>query len=125
LDANLPGALGEVGKRLGEAEKLIFLDEIPQLMNEETATIISRKLEEHKAFFAELPAVESKFETAIHSHLTQGVPTAQLDDIAARLSAVGPLAAERRVKLKFLEHKVRFLRLKLFEAKILILFSVA
>jgi len=96
-----------VGKWLGEAEKMIFLDEIPQLMNEETATIISRKLEEHKAFFAELPAVQSKFESAIHSPLTQRVPTAQLDDIAARLSAIGPLAAERRVKLKFLEHKVR------------------
>lgn len=75
-------------------------------MNEETATIISRKLEEHKAFFVDLPAVQSKFENALHSPPAFNVPAAQLDSIAARLSAVGPLAAERRVKLKFLEHKV-------------------
>jgi nesprin-1 len=75
-------------------------------MNEETATIISRKLEEHKAFFVNLPAVQSKFENALHSPTAHNVPAAQLDNIAARLSAVGPLAAERRVKLKFLEHKV-------------------
>ncbi|XP_059468655.1 muscle-specific protein 300 kDa isoform X2 [Neocloeon triangulifer] len=105
LDSNLPGALGEVGKWLGDAENLIFNDDIPQLMNEETATIISRKLEEHKAFFAELPNVQSKFESALRSTLTQSVPQVQLDDIASRLDAVGPMAAERRVKLKFLEHK--------------------
>lgn len=48
LDTRLPGSLGEVGEWLNQAEALIVSDDIPQIMNEETASIISRKLEEHK-----------------------------------------------------------------------------
>jgi nesprin-1 len=44
----LPGDLGQVGEWLGRAEALIASDDIPTIMNEETASIISRKLEEHK-----------------------------------------------------------------------------
>jgi nesprin-1 len=44
----LPGDLGQVGEWLGRAEVLIGSDDIPTIMNEETASIISRKLEEHK-----------------------------------------------------------------------------
>jgi hypothetical protein len=48
LDSRLPGELGQVGEWLGRAESLIASDDIPTIMNEETASIISRKLEEHK-----------------------------------------------------------------------------
>jgi hypothetical protein len=48
LDSGLPGDLGQVGEWLGRAEALIGSDDIPTVMNEETASIISRKLEEHK-----------------------------------------------------------------------------
>ncbi|PSN50191.1 Nesprin-1 [Blattella germanica] len=48
LDSRLPGDLGQVGDWLGRAENLIASDDIPSAMNEETASIISRKLEEHK-----------------------------------------------------------------------------
>jgi nesprin-1 len=48
LDSGLPGDLGQVGEWLGQAESLIVSDDIPTIMNEETASIISRKLEEHK-----------------------------------------------------------------------------
>jgi hypothetical protein len=44
----MPGDLGQVGDWLGRAETLIASDDIPTIMNEETASIISRKLEEHK-----------------------------------------------------------------------------
>lgn len=108
LDSNLPGDFKFVGEWLAKAEKMIYCDEIPTVMNEETATIISRKLEEHKAFFADLPTVETKFQQACNSSLAREVPSAQLNTMAKRLNDIGPKAAQRRVRLKFLEHKVNF-----------------
>lgn len=107
LDSKLPGALGEVGDWLGRAENLIYSDDIPQVMNEETAGIISRKLEQHKLFFAELPNITKKFELAKISTDARNVPREQLESIEKRLGTIGPRAQQRRVKLKFLEHKVR------------------
>jgi len=106
LDSALPGDFKTVGEWLARAEKLLYCDEIPEAMNEETATIISRKLEEHKAFFADLPAVQQKFAQACQSPLANEVPSEQLKNMAVRLNEVGPKAAQRRVRLKFLEHKV-------------------
>lgn len=106
LDSKLPGLLGEVGEWLGRAENLINSDDIPQIMNEETASIISRKLEEHKLFFSELPNVIKKFETAKNTIDFTKVAREQLESIEKRLNSIGSRAAQRRVKLKFLEHKV-------------------
>lgn len=106
LDASLPGDFRFVGEWLARAEKLIFTDDIPNAMNEETASIISRKLEEHKAFFADLPTVQIKFSQAVNSPLAREVPSEQLNNMAIRLNDIGPKAAQRRVRLKFLEHKV-------------------
>jgi len=52
LDSRLPPPMGEVGHWLARAERLILSDatEIPSAMNEETASVISRKLEEHKVY---------------------------------------------------------------------------
>ncbi|ERL91661.1 hypothetical protein D910_08989, partial [Dendroctonus ponderosae] len=114
LDALLPGDFKAVGEWLARAEQLLYWDEIPTAMNEETATIISRKLEEHKAFFADLPAVQQKFAAACQTSLADEVPSEQLNNLAVRLNEIGPKAAQRRVKLKFLEHKcclIAFLQL--------------
>ncbi|XP_064211053.1 muscle-specific protein 300 kDa isoform X18 [Tribolium castaneum] len=113
LDSLLPGDLKFVGEWLAKAEKLLYCDEIPTIMNEETASIISRKLEEHKAFFADLPTVQEKFAQACKAPLSE-VPSEQLQNMAVRLNEVGPKAAQRRVRLKFLEHKcclIAFLQL--------------
>lgn len=106
LDSLLPGDFKVVGEWLAKAEQLIYHDEIPTAMTEETATIISRKLEEHKSFFADLPLMKEKFAQALNSPLASEVPSEQLSNMARRLNDVGPKAAQRRVKLKFLEHKV-------------------
>lgn len=105
LDANLPGGFGQVGKWLAEAEKLLFNDEIPSEMNEETAAIISRKLEEHKAFFADYEQIVEIFRQAKQSPYADQVPVEQLRHMERRLTDVGPKAAQRRIRLKFLEHK--------------------
>lgn len=106
LDAQLPGDFKTVAIWLAEAEKLIYEDEVPTVMNEETASIISRKLEEHKAFFAEYPTIQEKFQKACAQDYAKDVNKVQLNDMATRLKEVGPKATERRIRLKFLEHKV-------------------
>lgn len=106
LDSRLGGALGAAGAWLARAEILIHTDDIPPQMNEGTAAVISRKLEEHKLFFADLPTVLEKFEKARASPAARDVPPAQLQSMTARFATIGTRAAQRRVKLKFLEHKV-------------------
>lgn len=105
LDSELPGEFGTVGKWLAEAEKLIMDKDIPTVMNEETAAVISRKLEEHKLFFADLPRILAMFDNCKRSPLAQKVPLEQLRNMERRLQEIGPKAAERRIRLKFLEHK--------------------
>lgn len=106
LDSKLQGLLGEVVEWLGRAENMIYNDEIPLLMNEVTASIISRKLEEHKAFFADLPQVVEKFETCKKTCDLRNVPPEQLQSIQNRMDLIGTRAARRRIKLKYFEHKV-------------------
>lgn len=105
LDAALPGDFGQVGKWLAEAEKLLYNDEIPTAMNEETASIISRKLEEHKKFFADYEQILEIFKMAKESPYVDQVPLEHLRNMERRLYDVGPKAAQRRIRLKFLEHK--------------------
>ncbi|CAH1403532.1 unnamed protein product [Nezara viridula] len=106
LDSQLPEPFCRIGEWLYRAENLLEDNEIPLAMNEETAGIISRKLEEHKAFFCDLPPVQEQFHAAIsrrdhHDFVHQQ----QLDIMARRLNEIGPKAAVRRIRLKFLEHK--------------------
>lgn len=105
LDSNLPGDFGTVGKWLAEAEKLLYLDQLPTAMNEETAAIISKKLEEHKKFFAGYEHIKDLFYRAKQSPLAAKIPPEQLRNMEQRLIDVGPKAAQRRIRLKFLEHK--------------------
>ncbi|XP_033150837.1 nesprin-1 [Drosophila busckii] len=105
LDAELPGEFGVVGKWLAEAEKLLMDNDIPNAMNEETAAVISRKLEEHKLFFADMPRMLAMFDNAKRTPLAQQLPLEQLRNMERRLQQVAQQAAERRIRLKFLEHK--------------------
>lgn len=50
--------------------------------------------------------MEAVFEKGISSGGFQ-VPTQQLENMGRRLRNIGPRAAKRRVRLKFLEHKVK------------------
>ncbi|XP_057659189.1 muscle-specific protein 300 kDa isoform X4 [Diorhabda carinulata] len=114
LDSRLPGDFKFIGEWLAKAEKLIYCDKIPTVMNEETALIISRKLEEHKTFFVDLPTIQETFNRACKSPLAREVPSEQLENMTVRLNEIGPKAAQRRVRLKFLEHKcclIAFLQL--------------
>lgn len=114
LDSLLPGDFRFVGEWLAKAEQMLYCDEIPTIMNEETASIISTKLEEHKAFFADLPTVQEKFAQACQSPQVNEVPSEQLRNMTVRLNEIGPKAAQRRVRLKFLEHKVNSKNIKIF-----------
>lgn len=105
LDGSLPGDFGVVGKWLSEAEKLLYYDEEPTAMNEESAAVISKKLEEHKKFFARYDEIKEIFERAKNSPLANKVPLDQLRNLEQRLYEVGPKAVQRRIRLKFLEHK--------------------
>lgn len=106
LDSSLPGELGEVGRWLALGENLLNSDDdIPSEMTEETAGIISNKLEDHKKFFLDLPEMAEKFKRAKNSPLARQAPPEQLDNMTARFDSLPIRAAKRRIKLKFLEHK--------------------
>lgn len=106
LDSALPSELGEVGRWLAHAESLLHSDDdIPEEMTEETAGIISQKLEVHKKFFLDLPNVVDKFNRVKVSPLARQVSKEQLVNMSSRLESLPSRAAKRRIKLKFLEHK--------------------
>jgi len=48
LDARLPEPFKVIGEWVTRAEQMINDNNIPSVMNEQTAVIISRKLEDHK-----------------------------------------------------------------------------
>ncbi|XP_014483634.1 PREDICTED: nesprin-1 isoform X6 [Dinoponera quadriceps] len=106
LDSALSGELGEAGRWLAKAEALLNSDnDIPEEMTEGTANIISNKLEDHKKFFLDLPAMTEKFQHAKNSPLARQAQPEQLQSMSARFDSLPDRAAKRRVKLKFLEHK--------------------
>lgn len=106
LDSYLSGELGVVGRWLHRAEDLLLSDnDIPEEMTDETANIISNKLEEHKKFFLDLPSMTERFQAARASEAALKVHPQQLNEIAARLDSLPDRAAKRRIRLKFLEHK--------------------
>lgn len=120
LDSNLPGDFGVVGKWVADAEKLLYHDEIPTVMNEETAAIISKKLEEHKKFFNNYDQIKELFVRAKQSPLAAQIhANDQLRNLEQRLYGIGPKAHQRRLNLKFLEHKICIIAfLNLIENKI-------
>lgn len=104
LDGNLHGNLQVVGKWLSDAEKLLRSNDAPPEMNEEAASVISQKLEEHKQFFAEMPNIVELF-NATKGSTGSTVNKQQINNMEQRLADIVPRAAQRRIHLKFLEHK--------------------
>lgn len=114
LDSKLPPDFGSIGEWMAKAEYLIYFDDLPSTLDEKTAAIISKKLEEHNTFFADLPSVIERFENAKHSPSAIQVPGDQLHNMEMRLRVLPSKATERCARLKFLEHKcclVAFLNL--------------
>lgn len=105
LDSKLPNNLKTVGKWLSDAEKLLRSNDTPTDMNEETASIISRKLEDHKQFFLDMPNIVELFSTSKTTIPENSVNKQQIRNMEQRLAEIVPKAAKRRIYLKFLEHK--------------------
>ncbi|ETN58450.1 calmin [Anopheles darlingi] len=119
LDCNLPDQLGVIGRWLSNGEKLLNDDDIPVSMNEETASLISKKLEAHKQFFGTYYEVMETFNGLKTTPLVKKVPAGQLQNMEKRLLDIDQLARQRRIKLKFLEHKCCLIAfLNLLENKI-------
>lgn len=119
IDYNLPGELKNIGVWLNQAEKILADSEIPSVMNEETAAFISKKIEQHKKFFAAYPEVLSKFNGIKANPQYQNIPPKIFEFVEHRLLDVEPKARQRRIKLKFTEHKCCLIAfLNLLENKI-------
>jgi nesprin-1 len=116
---NLPEEFSGINQWLYQAEILAKDMFIPAVMNEETASIISKKLEEHKKFFAAQINVEQSFSSLRIGHDWNAYQRALIDILANRLANVGDKAKQRRIYLKFLEHKCCLIAfLNLVESKI-------
>ena len=119
LDTSLPGVLGNVGEWLNNAEHLLCSEDLPPNFDDEAANALKVKLDEHKHFFAELPAIKLAFETATSGSIPAGVSIGQIQDIAERLQALPERAGHRACRLRFLEHKCCILAfLDLTESKL-------
>lgn len=108
LDSLLPGELGEIGRWLAKAESLLNSnddDDLPEKMTEETASLVSQKLEEHKKFFSDYPSVMDKFQRARDSSLYRQVSSQRLNFMEKRLKSLPDQADKRKTRLKFFEHK--------------------
>lgn len=105
LDSNLLDEFGTIGKWLAEAEKLLYHDEIPTVMNEATAAFISKRIEEHKQFFSNYDQIKNLFVHAKKTALDARISPEQLRNLEQRLHDIGKKAQQRRLNLKFLEHK--------------------
>lgn len=119
IDYNLPGELKAIGVWLNQAEKILADSELPSSMNEETAAFISKKIEQHKKFFGAYPEVLEKFNSIKVNPQYQNISSKIFEFIERRLLEVEPKARQRRIKLKFTEHKCCLIAfLNLLENKI-------
>ena len=118
LDTSLPGVLGQVGEWLNNAEHLLCSEDLPPNFDDEAANALKVKLDEHKHFFSEWPAIETAFKTA-SSPIPAGVTAEQIRDMASRLQLLPERADQRACRLRFLEHKCCILAfLDLTESKL-------
>ena len=107
LDTALPGELGQVGEWLNRGEALVYAEDVPTELNEESAAVLSQKIDDHKSFFNDYDSVkEQAARLSKDIKLLQGVPRDQLISLMTRLDGIGHKASIRAVRLKFLEHKV-------------------
>lgn len=119
LDYNLPGDLKAIGVWLYQAEKMLNDNDLPTSMNEETAALISKKIETHKKFFAAYPDVLDKFNAIKTNPQYQNISPKIFEYVEKRLLDIEPKSRERRIRLKFMEHKCCLIAfLNLLENKI-------
>lgn len=119
IDYNLPGELKSIGVWLNQAEKILGDVELPAAMNEETAAFISKKIEQHKKFFSAYPEVLEKFNAIKVNPQYQNISPKIFEFVERRLLDVEPKARQRRIRLKFTEHKCCLIAfLNLLENKI-------
>lgn len=119
IDHNLPGELKAIGIWLNSAEEIANDMEIPNQMNEETASYISQKIEHHKKFFAAYPEVLEQFNSLKASPNYRQVSPKIFEYLEKRLMDIEPKARQRRIKFKFMEHKCCLIAfLNLLENKI-------
>lgn len=119
LDYNLPGELKGIGVWLYQAERMLNDNDLPTTMNEETAALISKKIEAHKKFFAAYPDVLDKFNSIKSNPQYQNISPKIFEYVETRLIDIEPKARERRIRLKFMEHKCCLIAfLNLLENKI-------
>jgi nesprin-1 len=117
IDYNMPNELKPIGIWLYQAEKILDDNDLPAQMNEETAAYISKKIEYHKKFFAAYPDIVDKFNKIRNNQ--HNIPANCMDYIEKRLIDVERMAKQRRIKLKFMEHKCCLIAfLNLLESKI-------
>ncbi len=121
LDTSLPGALGQIGEWLNNAEHILCSEDVPPVFDDEAANALKVKLDEHKQFFVELASMRQSFDEAlVHQRENASeVSTEQLNDIAARFQVLPQRIAQRSCRLRFLEHKCCILAfLDLTDAKL-------
>ncbi|KAK8753226.1 hypothetical protein OTU49_003309, partial [Cherax quadricarinatus] len=90
---------------LSRAEAMLGTEDKLYGKNDEIASLLSKKIEEHKVFFAELPSITAKFDLVKNSSDASSIPQQQLEYMELRLKTIAPRALQRKIKLKYLEHR--------------------
>ena len=55
--------LEQVGEWLNQGEGLVHSDDVPTHLNEEAAAVLNQKIDDHKAFFADLEHIREQGRT--------------------------------------------------------------
>ena len=86
---------------------MIYSEDIPSELNEESAAVLSQKIDDHKSFFNDYDSVKEQAARLTKDlKLLQNIPREQMISLMTRLEGIGHKAGIRAVRLKFLEHKV-------------------
>jgi nesprin-1 len=88
LLANLPEEFSEINQWLLQAETIVKDMYVPTAMNEETASIISKKLEDHKKFFASQTTIEQNFNGLQTAYEWNAYQRALIDILTHRMVCV-------------------------------------
>ena len=83
---------------------MIYSEDVPNELNEESAAVLSQKIDDHKSFFNDYDSVkEQAARLSKDAKLLQNISRDQLISLMTRLEGIGHKASIRAVRLKFLE----------------------
>ncbi|RXG70198.1 Nesprin-2, partial [Armadillidium vulgare] len=105
LDAYLPGSFGPIGEWLKRAEIMLGTEEKQIGKPDELANILGKKIEEHKSFFMKTQSMIAAFENVKGSPEINSVSPKIIEYMQSRLYTIKPRAAQRKLRLQYLEHK--------------------